>query len=94
MNANYVIGSEFPERRLQQSAEEHPLLHSRITELQVHTLLSVNFNDHEVWTTNEIYAHLSKVAKGLNATAVMIYSNTLSDEGCFHHYVGNPTIKV
>jgi hypothetical protein len=92
MDANYLISNLFPTKSLRQSAEEHPLLHSQITELQVHTLLDMDFSAREVWTRNEIYAHLSRVAEGLNSTAVTIHSNRLTDEGCFSHYVGNPTI--
>jgi hypothetical protein len=92
MDANYVISNEFPSTPLSVSAKEHPLLHSRITELQVHTLLGASFSDHEIWTKKEIYSHLSKIARILNPTSVDIFPNRLSDEEYFNHYKGNPTL--
>jgi hypothetical protein len=82
----YVIGCEFPTQPLGESTAAHPLLHSRLTELQVHTLFNLDFSAHEVWTRAEVYALLDKVAKDLNPTARGIARNLLSDDGAFHHY--------
>jgi hypothetical protein len=92
MDALYVLSCEFPNQSLSESTASHPLLHSRITELQVHTLLSLDFSDHQIWTRDEIYAKLCEVAKQLNPTAKVIYSNRLSDDGYFRHdpYVFRP----
>ena len=79
IDALNIIASEFPTQPLSQSTKEHPLLHSRITELQVHTLLSLRFREHEIWTRSEIHQYLSEIAKKLNATAHCIYPNRLSD---------------
>jgi hypothetical protein len=92
IDANCVISREFPSTPLSVSAKEHPLLHSRITELQVHTLLSADFSDHEIWTRKEIHSHLSKIARRLNLTSVDIFPNRLSDHEYFNHYKGNPTL--
>jgi hypothetical protein len=92
MDANYVIGSTFPTDPLKTSADKYPNLHSRITELQVHTLLDVKFNEHKIWTTAEIRSHLQDIAKTLSNESVTIYPNRLSDDGFFRHYTGNPTL--
>ena len=51
-----------------------------------------DFRDHDIWTADEIYRKLYKVAKSLNPRAVTVYGNYLSDDGGFCHYTGNPTI--
>jgi hypothetical protein len=86
MNALHVISSEWSSLPLSKSTEKHPLLHSRITELQVHTLLNLRFEDHEIWTRNEIYALLQRAAKVLNSTASTIWPNRLSDDSSFRHH--------
>lgn len=91
MDATRVLSSAFPTLGLNQIVEEHPLLHSRLTELQVHTLLGVSFDAHKVWTSDEIRDHLLKAAEKLNPTAVRIYPNQLSDDSCFSHYKGLPS---
>jgi hypothetical protein len=86
MDALHVISSEFPSQPLSESTAAHPLLHSRITELQVHTLLGLDFSDHHVWTQTEIRNRLHSAAKALNFTAEGIYPNRLSEDGCFSHH--------
>jgi hypothetical protein len=92
MNALNVISSEWPTKSLSESTEEHPLLHSRITELQVHTLLGLNFNAHEIWTKAEIHEHLRKIAEQLNPASATICPNRLTDNGCWRHteYIHKP----
>lgn len=92
MNALHVLSSEFPDQTLTEITTAHPLLHSRITELQVHTLMSANFSDHEIWTRAEIKDRLGRIAHALNSTASSIYPNELTNDGCFRHaeYVHRP----
>lgn len=87
MNALDVISSEFPDKPLAESTTEHPLLYSRLTELQVHTLLGLDFDAHEVWTKAELRKHLRGLANTLNSTAAMIYPNYLTSEyGGYRHH--------
>jgi len=84
MDALYVISCEWPSRPLSESTAAHPLLHNRITELQVHTLLDLDFRGHEIWTQEEIYSRLREIARRINATACSIYPNQLTDTGVLH----------
>lgn len=85
MDALSLISDMYPDKGLVESTAGSPFLKSRITELQVHTLMSLNFRDHELWTQKEIYALLYKVSCGLNPVSAQIYPSRLSEGGVFGH---------
>jgi hypothetical protein len=62
VDATNLVSCEWPSQPYQATLVQHPLLHSRLTELQVHTLLGVDFTDHKIWTVEEIYTRLRDVA--------------------------------
>jgi hypothetical protein len=76
--ADYQLTHVFHDKSLVQIRKEYPELIQRMKQLQVFTIMAIQrsaFDDHKIWTSEEICAVLFEQAKRIDKGMACCYSN-------------------